>query len=196
MPCIMQQSAQSDKVKMHHQPTPVVEDLFQEHGVLRRLLVLFDRFVTIRSVDPRVLIPATTLFAEFGADYHAKTEEKMIFPIFAKSAACHVQEFKREHKTATAMVKAIASFAKYGHMNDLCHTIPAFTELYHSHSAREDLIIFAKLRTKLGDRRLHTLSVEVEEFKADILGENAFAEAVKMLNDIEMTYGYKHGSCR
>ncbi len=192
----MQQSAQSDKVKMRHQPIPVVEDLFQEHAILRRLLVLFDRFVTIRSVDPRVLIPATTFFADFGAGYHAKTEEKLIFPIFAKSAACHVNDFKREHKEATAMVKQIASLAKRDHLNGLWQLIPAFTELYHSHSAREDLIIFAKLRPKLGDRRLHILSVEVEEFEADLLGENAFAEAVKMLNTIEVQYGYKHGYCR
>src|SRR5580700_9464553 len=66
-----------------------VEDLMREHGVLRRILLIYQQTaVKLRdgdSVDVNALNGAAQLFRTFGEDYHEKMlEESFIFPALRK----------------------------------------------------------------------------------------------------------------
>ena len=66
-----------------------VEGLMREHGVLRRILLVYDqtadRLRAGASVDPAPLNRAARLFRSFGEDYHEKMlEEAFIFPTLRK----------------------------------------------------------------------------------------------------------------
>ena len=65
------------------------EDLMQEHGVLRRLLLIYDdlggRLQQGQEFPLEVLQEATGLIRRFVEDYHEKDEEEYLFTRFEKA---------------------------------------------------------------------------------------------------------------
>src|SRR5204863_7717445 len=64
------------------------EDLMREHGVLNRILLIYDeglrRLRAKEEVTPEVFHRSATLVRKFVEDYHEKLEENFIFPEFEK----------------------------------------------------------------------------------------------------------------
>src|SRR5262252_6206668 len=66
------------------------EDLMREHGVLRRLLVVFRESASFvranfSAVDGKQIWRAADLFRRFGEAYHEQLEEQHIFPQVMKA---------------------------------------------------------------------------------------------------------------
>src|SRR5581483_2704936 len=69
------------------------EDLMREHGVLRRVLIVYRELMRrldagaagTDSFDPDLLRRATKLIRKFVEDYHERQEEELIFPRFEKA---------------------------------------------------------------------------------------------------------------
>src|SRR3546814_17103022 len=67
------------------------EDLMREHGVLRRILIVYREtapklVANSAGVDAAALANAATIFRTFGERYHEKLlEEQHIFPIVRKA---------------------------------------------------------------------------------------------------------------
>ena len=65
------------------------EDLMQEHGLLNRILLIYDRckfdLATKGSFDPLILLNSATIIRTFVEDYHEKQEENYLFPRFQKA---------------------------------------------------------------------------------------------------------------
>src|SRR5262245_24285157 len=64
------------------------EDLMREHGVLNRILLVYEeglrRLRAKEDVPPDVFHKPATLVRRFVEDYHEKLEENFIFPEFEK----------------------------------------------------------------------------------------------------------------
>src|SRR5438045_7361937 len=64
------------------------EDLMREHGVLERVLLIYEeglrRMRAKEEVAPEVFARAAALTRKFVEDYHEKLEENFIFPAFEK----------------------------------------------------------------------------------------------------------------
>src|SRR5688572_20610851 len=60
------------------------EDLMQEHGVLERVLLIYDecarRIERSEPLDPQVLTGAAGIIRRFVEEYHEKQEEEFVFP--------------------------------------------------------------------------------------------------------------------
>lgn len=67
------------------------EDLMQEHGVLERILLIYDeaarRIESSEHLDPAVIVSAAGIIRRFVEDYHEKLEEHVVFPRF-QTARC------------------------------------------------------------------------------------------------------------
>src|ERR1700686_4828141 len=65
------------------------EDLMREHGVLNRVLLIYDeairRIQASEKFDPAVIIKSAGLIKSFIEDYHEKLEEDHIFPRFEQA---------------------------------------------------------------------------------------------------------------
>ena len=65
------------------------EDLMREHGILKRVLLVYDE--AIRRIDakqelsPDAVRDAATIIRTFIEDYHEKLEEDYLFPRFEKA---------------------------------------------------------------------------------------------------------------
>ncbi len=66
-----------------------VEDLMREHGVLHRLLLIYEeavaRMVKAEEVPSRVIADSAGIIRRFIEDYHEKLEEEVIFPQLQKT---------------------------------------------------------------------------------------------------------------
>ncbi len=66
-----------------------VEDLMREHGVLRRVLLIYEaaasRLYELKPVPPGVIADSAGIIRRFVEDYHEKLEEDEIFPRFEKA---------------------------------------------------------------------------------------------------------------
>ena len=84
-------SAEQPNAEKHGQEVGATEDLMREHGVIRRVLVVYREAAgRLRSASPAVppdaLQRAAKLMRTFGEDYHEKQlEEAHIFPALAKN---------------------------------------------------------------------------------------------------------------
>ncbi|MGO8944742.1 MAG: hemerythrin domain-containing protein [Syntrophobacteraceae bacterium] len=66
-----------------------VEDLMREHGVLRRVLLIYEEAISRISVSkvlpPEIIGDSARIIRRFVEDYHEKLEEDEIFPRFEKA---------------------------------------------------------------------------------------------------------------
>lgn len=79
-------TARADKGKKNK--TTAVEDLEQEHGLIQRLLPIYDKAIRHlrdgKDVDLRHVHEAAGIMHKFVEEYHEKEEEEYLFPRFEK----------------------------------------------------------------------------------------------------------------
>jgi hypothetical protein len=65
------------------------EDLMREHGVLDRVLLLYEaairKFSSNADFDPALISQSAEIVRDFINDYHEKSEEQHVFPRFKKA---------------------------------------------------------------------------------------------------------------
>jgi hypothetical protein len=96
------------------------EDLMREHGVLNRILLIYDEHLRMlaakRTFDGSVLASAADIVKHFVEEYHEKLEEDFLFPRFRK-AGKHVKlvdTLQAQHKAGretTAKIRELAGVA-------------------------------------------------------------------------------------
>src|SRR5690348_7119863 len=68
---------------------PPTEDLMREHGVLKRIMLIYDeyrrRIDALQELPPQPLADAAAMIRSFVEDYHEKNEENYLFPRFEQS---------------------------------------------------------------------------------------------------------------
>src|SRR5712691_5666369 len=77
-----------EKAQEKEEDVPATEDLMREHGVLDRVLLIYEE-VTRRLAgkslfDPKLLAKSTQVVRAFIEDYHEKDEEEYLFSRFEK----------------------------------------------------------------------------------------------------------------
>lgn len=81
---------ESDKPKEDESISPA-EDLMREHGVLNRILLIYDEHLRLlaakRRFDGSVLASAADIIRHFVEEYHEKLEEDFLFPRFRKGGS-------------------------------------------------------------------------------------------------------------
>ncbi|HEY9766842.1 MAG TPA: hemerythrin domain-containing protein, partial [Chroococcales cyanobacterium] len=136
-----------------------VEDLMREHGVLRRILFVYqeaaNRLEGERSLDPKVVRDAAGLVKRFIEDYHEKLEEDSLFPRFEKAGKLRdlVAVLKEQHQAGrrtTAQIFSLAdspSLESSEFRKSLAIALRKFIRMYGPHAAREDTVLFPSFRS-------------------------------------------------
>src|SRR5690348_4521367 len=79
-------AADEPKKEKAEEDVGALEDLMREHGVLNRVLLVYEeglrRLAAKEEVPPKVFQVTATLVRKFVEDYHERLEEKFIFPEF------------------------------------------------------------------------------------------------------------------
>jgi hemerythrin-like domain-containing protein len=174
------------------------EDLMREHGVLRRILVLYRSaaaFVraNFSSVDGRQIWRAADLFRRFGEAYHEQAlEEAHIFPQALKSggeAAALVPILIAQHArgrqiTAYIQAKTAGGAVAGSDAGPLAQALEDFARMYEAHSAYEDTVVFQAWRRSLSKSALAQAAEQFEAIEKTSFRGDGFAAALGEVADI------------
>jgi hemerythrin-like domain-containing protein len=175
-----------------------VEDLMREHGVLRRILLVYEECLRRVPVgDGAVpgdgpLKKAALLVQKFVEDYHEKLEEDFLFPEFEKrnELVPLVRVLKEQHVAGRALTAAILDAkATLGEGGDAGIKVATFIRMYRPHAAREDTVLFPALHKILSEKQLDQLGDKFEAEENRRFGKEGFEKVVEQVAAIEKQLG-------
>jgi len=172
------------------------EDLMQEHGLLNRILLIYDRYksnlVNKQSIDPAILLQSAGIIRSFVEDYHEKQEENYLFPRFQKANQMTdlVRVLKQQHDAGRAITDQLLQLGKTKSLTDtesqkLTELLSKFNDMYRPHEAREDTILFPAFRKLVSQHEYDSLGEEFEQNEHKRFGEDGFETMVSKVADIE-----------
>jgi hemerythrin-like domain-containing protein len=176
------------------------EDLMREHGVIRRVLVVYRLSAQqLRAKPAAVPLPALHRAAElmrtFAEEYHEKQlEEAQLFPALKKAggaAAAEIDTLLIQHERGreiTDYLLAVTKKALAGNAEPLAHTLETFALMYEAHAAREDTIVFPAWKKALSPQQLHEMGELFEDIEHKTLGKDGFDDAVAQIETIERAF--------
>jgi hemerythrin-like domain-containing protein len=178
-----------------------VEDLMREHGVLRRLLLIYEEVTRrIENQEPfplEVLTSAAGLIRRFVEDYHEKLEEDFVFPRFEKANKLIdlVTVLRQQHQAGRRVTDTIQALAKPAGLQSaevrpkLSAALQAFGRMYRPHSAREDTVLFPALRPLVGAKEYDALGEVFEDKEHALFGPRGFEGVVAEVAQLEQALG-------
>ena len=174
--------------------TPV-EDLMREHGVLRRVMYLYDeaaaRIDSHRQVPLDAVVGAATIIRRVIEDYHEKLEEQLLFPRFeaAGKLVPLTTTLRRQHQVGRQITDDILLRANGPDRPRLAEALRRFNHMYRAHADREDTVLFPAVRKLVGRHAYDEMGDQFEDKERDMLGEGGFEHAVADVARLEQIFG-------
>jgi hemerythrin-like domain-containing protein len=178
------------------------EDLMREHGVLNRVLLIYDEHVRLlaakRPFDGSVLARAADIVRHFVEDYHEKLEEDFLFPRFRKAGklVSLVDTLETQHKAGrelTAKIRELAGVATLKYVSSdsekLRDALGAFLRMYRPHEAREDTVLFPAFRSIVSAHEYDALGDDFEKREDELFGDEGFFKVVDQVAELEKKLG-------
>ena len=176
------------------------EDLMQEHGLLNRILLIYDheRFRLTGNLPPDLpaLQGAAQIVRQFVEDYHEKQEEDYLFPRFrqANQLTDLVDILLQQHNAGRRITSELLSLTRAASLNDaenkrLNTLLIQFNTMYRPHEAREDTVLFPAFRKLVSKHEYDSLGEEFENNEHKRFGEDGFATMVNKVAEIEKQLG-------
>jgi hemerythrin-like domain-containing protein len=179
------------------------EDLMREHGVLRRVLIIYREVApklvaNAAAVDAAALGAAAKLFQQFGERYHEQLlEEQHIFPIVRKAggeAPALVDTLLAQHARGREITGYILDKTRTGRIGTadaapMARALTAFSRMYEPHTAREDTIVFPAFKKAVGPKGYDELGDQFEDIERKEFGGDGFDMAVDKVAELERRLG-------
>lgn len=178
------------------------EDLMREHGVLNRILLIYDHHLHLladkQTFDGSILVSAADIVRRFVEEYHEKLEEDFLFPRFrkAKKLVSLVDTLQAQHKAGrdlTAKIKELAGTASLKLVSTdgekLSDALREFLRMYRPHEAREDTVLFPAFRSIVSPHEYEALGDDFEKKEDELFGEEGFFKVVDQVAGLEKRLG-------
>jgi hemerythrin-like domain-containing protein len=178
-------------------PVTPPEDLMREHGVLKRVLLIYRegiRRLQTDEQDPSQALNASAgIIRSFIEDYHEHLEEQYVFPKLEQAGRLTdiTSVLRTQHQrgrlltdrmlSATAGAAALNQPAREALVKDML----AFIRMYEPHEAREDTVVFPALRDVLPPTEFRELAERFEDEEHQRFGQAGFQGVVERVADIE-----------
>jgi hemerythrin-like domain-containing protein len=201
-PALADQRRQATPKKKTAESVPVTatEDLMREHGVLRRILLVYEagarRIGQGEDIDPAVFSQAAETMRDFIHDYHEKSEEEHVFPRFKKAGRMVelVDVLLVQHTAGRKLTERILQSAEPSRGNKeqrqaMIDAMQASITLYRPHAAREDTNIFPTLRSLMTPNEFEELGETLEKAETAKFGSDGFEKMAKRVEQIEKRIG-------
>jgi len=177
------------------------EDLMREHGVLKRVMLVYEEIV--RRVDarqdfpPDALADAANVIRSFVEDYHEKLEEDYLFPRFEKANTLVdlVRVLRTQHEAGRRVTEVVLQRAGAAALKDadnraaVVGAIRQFNRMYGPHEAREDTVLFPAFRKIVSGHEFDSLGEAFEKKEDQLFGDDGLEKVVDRVANIEKRLG-------
>jgi hemerythrin-like domain-containing protein len=177
------------------------EDLMREHGVLNRILLIYDtcrlHLIKNEEFEWDLLNNSAQIIRTFIEDYHEKLEEKFIFPRFEKANQLNdlVQVLRKQHTAGRILTDQIIQLGKMqssanrDESERLIKLLSDFNWMYRPHEAREDTVLFPAIRKIISENEYFALGEDFEDQEHKLFGKEGFETIVEKVANIEKQLG-------
>jgi hemerythrin-like domain-containing protein len=177
------------------------EDLMREHGVLRRVLLVYGeagrRLDGAADLDVAVIQKSAQLVRSFVENYHERQEEEFVFPRFERAHKLVelVHVLRAQHLAGRKVTEHVLGLATAAGLKDgetrrrLRAELTAFIRMYEPHAAREDTVLLPALHDVVSRSEYDALGEDFERREHQIFGGDGFERAVAEVDAIERTLG-------
>src|SRR6266700_3991589 len=150
------------------------EDLMREHGVLKRVLLIYGE--ALRRLEAKEDFP---------------------FPRFEKANRLVdlVKVLREQHQAGRRVTDVTMRFANMQSLkNDseraqLVNSMRQFIRMYNPHEAREDTVLFPAFRKIVSPHEFDSLGEDFEKKEDELFGEDGFEKVVDKVAGIEKRFG-------
>jgi hemerythrin-like domain-containing protein len=173
------------------------EDLMREHGVLKRILLIYREGIRLLQGDDQhpshALNASAGIIRSFIEDYHEHLEERYIFPKLEQAGRLTdiTIVLRTQHQRGRALTDRMLSATAGAAALDqpareaLVQDMSAFIRMYEPHEAREDTVVFPALRDVLAPKEFRDLAEHFEDEEHQRFGPAGFQGVVERVADIE-----------
>jgi hemerythrin-like domain-containing protein len=171
------------------------EDLMQEHGILERVMLIYDegaaRIDRNEQLDAAAISGSAQLVQRFIEGYHEKNEESFVFPRMQKAnvEVDLVATLLRQHQAGRKLTASILDLTKGRLSGELAAALRAFVRMYRPHAAREETVLIPSFRALVGRHGYEELGEQFEEDEHKRFGAHGFEDAVKEVSRLEAALG-------
>jgi hemerythrin-like domain-containing protein len=177
------------------------EDLMREHGVLNRILLVYEeglrRLKAKEDVPPDVFHKPAALVRSFVEDYHERNEERFIFPRFEekKTLVDLVTILRQQHDAGRKVTDVVLHhadkdrFRSEASRREVVRACEAFIRMYRPHEAREDTVLFPALYEVIGAKAVKSLGEQFDEAEHRLVGDEGFEKTVEEVAAVEKQLG-------
>src|SRR5512133_126668 len=171
------------------------EDLMQEHGVVERILLLYEeaarRIEHNEPLDLSVVTNSAGIVRRFVEDYHERLEEQQVFPRLQKvrREVGLVTTLLKQHERGRQVTDEILRLSQGSDRANLAQLLRGITRMYRPHAAREDTVIFPAFRAILSGDQYRELGEQFEAKEHSTLGERGFEDTIAEVVRLEATLG-------
>jgi hemerythrin-like domain-containing protein len=195
--------AASRKTEQNSEKEPAVtppEDLMREHGVLDRLLLVYEaglkKFDANETFDPAIITGAAQIVRDFIENYHEGSEEQAVFPRFKKAGkmVSLVDTLLAQHKAGRRVTERILQYAPGSDKDgddrrQLVPAIRSFIAMYRPHAAREDTDLFPLLREIVSPHEFDAMAEDFEKKEHTLFGGDGFEMMAHRVAGLEQSIG-------
>jgi hemerythrin-like domain-containing protein len=177
------------------------EDLMREHGVLKRILLIYGEAIRRLTADQKlpveVVLEAAKIIRSFVEDYHEKLEENYLFPRFEKAEKLPdltriLREQHQAGRRVTDLTMSLATQSMLKHEAErakFVESLHQFIRMYNPHEAREDTVLFPAFRALVSGHEFDSLGEEFEKKENELFGEDGFERMVDKVAGLEKKLG-------
>lgn len=178
--------------------TPPDVDLMQEHGILKRVLLIYQESIDRITGGQPAPLPAihdgAEIIHDFIEGFHEPMEEGYVFPILRKAGqlVSTVDTLLIQHargRQLTQLILAGSSNSQTNAVEQISAAMAAFVRMYQPHEAREDTVVFPRFRAISTPDELNQLGVTFADLQRQQFGPNGFTEYVAKVAAIEQSLG-------
>jgi hemerythrin-like domain-containing protein len=178
-----------------------VEDLMREHGVLERLLLIYEEIINRLSANKGITVAplkqAAEVIHDFIENYHEKNEEQYIFPKFEKAGKLSdlVRTLRWQHHQGRVLTAYILAHANDEELKDdakrkkMKEVLNEYIVMYRPHAAREDTILFPEFKKLVSEKEYDDIADQFEDLEIEKFGENGFSKVLDKVAQIEKSLG-------
>ena len=199
-PALGEEKGAGDKPKEKEEQVTPPEDLMREHGVLDRVLLLYEagirKWSSRADFDPALITQSAEIIRDFINNYHEKSEEDHVFPRFRKAGKMVdlVGTLLRQHEAGRKVTERIIALAPTSRANPderrrLIASMQSFITMYRPHAAREDTDLFPKLKDVVASNEYDAMAEEFEKKEHQLFGEDGFEKMAARVAQLEQRMG-------
>jgi hemerythrin-like domain-containing protein len=180
---------------------PPTEDLMREHGVLRRIMLIYDeigrRLKQGEAFPVGALTEANSIIRRFIQDYHEKNEERHLFNRFSKAGKMVelVAILYQQHLAGRTLLDKVTTLSTEENLQNpaariqIAELLSTFNRVSSPHAAWEDTVLFPAFGAIVSANDFTELGETFAREEAKLFGVNGFEKVVGQVADLEKTLG-------